>query len=71
MVVTCNRVGFVEKHHRRERSVSTIELGDSVYTHFAYIKSHSEAFVVRLEEDDKFRVHFIGYSYHYEKVVHR
>ena len=51
--------------------MGTIELGDSVYTHFAYIKSHSEAYVVRLEEDDKFRVHFIGYSYHYEKVVYR
>ena len=71
MVATSNRDGFVEKHMRKEKSSENIELGDSVYTHFAYIKSHCEAHVVRLEEEDRFKVHFIGYSYHYEAVVRR
>lgn len=61
-----NREKFIQGHSRKEVSAKNITLGDKVIAYFPYTKSYSEAIVIGVCENDKFKVHFKGYSYKYE-----
>ena len=44
-------------------------MGDEIYTHFGFVKSHSSAYVLGMISDKVYKVHFKGHSFRYETEV--
>ena len=60
-----DRDSFIEKHHRKEVTSKDFDLGDKVFTYFAYTKDTAEAVIIQLGKESKFKLHFKGHSYRY------
>lgn len=69
VVVTANKEEFIAKNSRKDITMENIGLGDTVFAFLPLTNTVEEAIVIEVAKDNRFKVHFKGFSYRHEVTL--